>query len=214
MKRMHVVLVLLAVTFFAGALVSSAQAQGLPKAGLTIKGGLDVMGNLELELDGESTDGDMKTGINLGAEYIFPLSDMIGIGPGAAYMLPRGVDEDDAVDGKLSFLPVYGVLNICLKSGGEITPFIVGQIGYSFGFMDSTMKDDLESGIEEEIGEEVALEMEGGLYWGIGGGILLSNNIQIELVYNVNNGKITSDDVDGEIDVEYSKITVTVGYKF
>jgi hypothetical protein len=215
MKKILLIFSVVAFSFLACALLlsTSAQAQALPKAGLVIKGGLDVMGEVDLELDGDEADGDMDTGITIGAEYIFPLSDMIGIGPGALYMLPRGVDEDWP-DGNMSFLPVYAVFNLCLKTGGSIKPYLAAHLGYSFAFMDSSMEDDLEAAIEDKTGEDVSLETEGGLYWGIGGGLLLTENIQIELIYNVNSGKITSDDVDEEVEVDYTKITITVGYKF
>lgn len=211
MKRMHVILVLLAVTFFAGALVSSAQAQRLPKAGFTIKGGFDVMGEIELEALGESETGDMDTGITFAGEYIIGLTDMFGIGPGIAYQFPRGLDEDWP-DGKLHFIPFYGALNLCIKTQGSVTPFIAFHLGYNLAIIDSDLEDDLETTIEAEVGEDVSLDVEGGMYWGIGGGLLFSNNIQLELLYNINKGKIKA--AGEEVDLEYSKLSISVGYKF
>ena len=52
--------------------------------------------------------------------------------------------------------------------------------------------------------------MEGGLYYGVGFGIVVSH-IVFELLYSFNNGKAGKDD---KIDFKYSKYTVSVGYAF
>ena len=55
-------------------------------------------------------------------------------------------------------------------------------------------------------------DLEGGLYWGLGGGFIINKHFLIELLYSVNNGKAKT--LGYEFDIEYSKVTLNLGYNF
>jgi opacity protein-like surface antigen len=55
----------------------------------------------------------------------------------------------------------------------------------------------------------------GGMYYAVGAGMDLSNNMSAELMYSVNNGEADGFRGSGNnVDVEYSKLTVSLGYQF
>ncbi len=55
-------------------------------------------------------------------------------------------------------------------------------------------------------------DLEGGLYWGLRGGIIINKHFLIEILYSVNNG--TGKILGYEFDIEYSKVTLNLGYNF
>jgi hypothetical protein len=176
-----------------------------------LKGGIDVMGESETDFKGflgmDTETGDVKTGISFSAEGLLNMQGFM-VGLGAAYMVPRGIDEDWP-DGKFSRLPLYAVLNVPFKSG-DITPFIAAHAGYSFFFMDSEMKDfwkDATGG---------TASTEGGFYWALGGGIILSNNIQFEVLYQSQRASTTlkAGGASETFKTEYTHVTLSIGYRF
>ncbi len=179
--------------------------------GFTAKLGLDAIGEVDSDygdIGGDSETGDIKNGFSLAFEGLYNL-ESFQIGLGASYLLPRGVDEDWP-DGKFSIIPVYLVANI-LFAANEITPFLAIHLGYSTWMMDSTME-----GWYEDTTSGADISTEGGLYWAIGGGILFSNNVQIELLYRSHSGKIKAEGNEdtAEVDETYTHITLSVGYRF
>ncbi len=189
---------LLMVAFVPG--VSFSQ-DALGTAGFAVKAGIDLGG--ELEVEGESLDMDM--GFTLAAEYLFPLG-VVNLGPGLAFLIPRGIDEEGAT-GDLGFLPVYAVVNVPIPVQGSILPYIFGRVGYSFVIDDSAITEPA-----EDFGL-TGVEVEGGIYWGIGAGILFAKNIMVELCYATHALEASADGGYSE-DADYSYINLSVGYKF
>jgi hypothetical protein len=213
-KKILLVVMALAIGFLFTVVDASAQGGGKlnPKVGFTIKAGIDMMGESDSEFDyGAGTDtssGGVNTGISVSAEYIFGINDMVGIGPGITYQFPRGIDEDYP-EGKFQFIPIYALFSFCIPTKrSDLSPFVVFHIGYNLFLGD----DDF----EESYGDDVTFE--GGLYWGLGGGIRLQNGLQLEILYSVNKGYAKDIFVpglgEGDGEAEYSKVTFSVGYNF
>jgi hypothetical protein len=121
------------------------------------------------------------------------------IGAGITYQFPRCQER---FKGDFYFIPVYGLIKI--RSASEkVAPYGIGQIGYNIIFEGDT--DYKGTGI-------YAADLEGGLYYGVGGGIILGEKFQIEALYSVNNGTATI--LGTEFDIEYSKVTLSVGVNF
>jgi hypothetical protein len=191
---------LLMVAFVPG--VSFSQDEAVSSiAGFAVKAGIDLGG--ELEAEGESVD--MEMGFTLGAEFLFPLG-VVNLGPGLAFQIPRGVDEEGAT-GSLGFLPVYAVVNVPIPVQGSVLPYIFGRVGYGFLIDDSGITEPAEdAGL-------TGVEAEGGIYWGIGAGVLFARNIMVELCY-ATNALEASADGGYSVDGDYTYINLSVGYKF
>jgi hypothetical protein len=193
---------LLMVAFVPG--VSFSQDEAVSSiAGFAVKAGIDLGG--ELEAEGESVD--MEMGFTLGAEFLFPLG-VVNLGPGLAFQIPRGVDEEGAT-GKVGLLPLYAAVNIPIRVKWNFLPFVFGRFGYSVIIDDSAIVDSLEA-----ITGFGDFKTQGGIYWGIGVGVLLTRNVQVEFCCNSHNLKASSGDADESVDVGYTHGTLSVGYQF
>ncbi len=184
---------------------SFSQDAAMNNTGLALKAGVDLNG----DYDSDVGSGDVDMGFSLAAEYLFPLG-IVNVGPGLAWLIPRGIDEEGAT-GKIGFLPVYAAVNVPLHIQGRILPFFFGRIGYSFLTDDSAIIDGLEK--EPTVTNP---EAEGGIYWGIGGGVLLANRILFELCYASHTVTATADCAGCEKseDAEYTYVNLSVGYLF
>ena len=80
----------------------------------------------------------------------------------------------------------------------NVAPYFIGQLGYNFF-----------DGDDDYAGP---IELDGGLYWGLGGGVIINKHFLIEVLYSVNNGTGKLYGIEG--DVEYSKVTIKLGYNF
>lgn len=188
----------------------SAQEDSSSGFTFVIKGGFDFMGEGDLEIDdyGYSESSDIDNGFSAGAEIYYGLGPVLA-GAGVAYMFPRKIEDSD---GSIKFIPVYAVLNIPFAQGG-VTPYITGQVGYNFFYIDSKLEDELDA----LVGDECLYLEEGGLYWAIGGGIILENNIMFEIIYSSSSAELSITPTLGDevwLDLTYTKVTASVGYRF
>lgn len=183
MKKTFLVVLALLVVFSVSAL-----------AQFNVKVGMDFSGEFTFEAESVSISADIKNGFTIAGEYVVPYSDEIDFGIGLAYQFARSFDEVGAnEDATFSFVPIYGVAKYNIEQF-----YVLGQLGYN---MFNTS--------EEFTGD---LKTEGGLYYGVGGGIKIAENIFAEILYSANNGKLT-DDVD-ELKVNNSQISAMVGFSF
>jgi hypothetical protein len=167
------------------------------QATFAVKGSIDLMG--ESEIDIEDVDpGDVDNSFGIGGEVTFPMNEQVVIGGGALYQFPRAIDEEGWDDWDFNYLPIYGLIQVQFQSN-NVTPFIGANIGYGVLFADTPIDD---------------LETEGGLYWGIGGGVIFQNGFFIEALYTQNNGVISSEDYDVDADITYTKFSICIGMKF
>ncbi len=162
--------------------------------------GFDFGGEQEWTFDdGSSTDFDTDSGVTIAAEYVVPYSETVDFGAGIAYQFNRGIDETGVSDDvEFNFVPLYGLVKYNVD-----TVYLVGQLGYNF-FNGS---DEYKFGADE-------INLEGGLYYGLGAGVNFSSNMFGEILYSVSNGKITEDGYPDEIDVRNSQVSLMLGYTF
>lgn len=148
--------------------------------------------------NGDYEAGDEKVsapnGISASAEFYHYIKNIVGIGAGVGGCNPR---DEKFSKGEFWMLPMY--LSVKLRSN-PTEPYkygyVVGQVGYNLFTPDDTLKK--------------SVDMEGGLYYGVGFGIVISH-IVFELLYSFNNGKAGKED---KVDFKYSKYTASVGYAF
>lgn len=182
MKKLTVLLLVMALLVFSGSAL--AQNQGYFEA----KFGLDVMGEIDRD---PGTSEDVETGYTLTGEYKIPMDAMWTYGAGVSYQLGREVDVTNGDD--FNFTSVYALGQYNLE---DSPTYLLGQLG--FATLDGDKYDDYS----------------GGLYYGLGAGFNFgqSNQYVAEFIYSVNSGEY--DNGGTTVDVDYSKISMSVGMKF
>ena len=166
--------------------------------GGTFKLGLDLGGDHEVSALGLSGSTDVEKGFSISGELFGKVSDIFDIGGGITFQIPRSQED---FEGDFYFIPLYAMIRARIETENA-TPYFIGQVGYNFFNGDSDYKG---SGMFEA-------DLEGGLYYGLGVGIIIGEHFLIEALYSVNNGTGT---ISGyEFDIEYSKVTLNLGYNF
>lgn len=157
----------------------------MAKGTLELKAGFDLGGTLE----SETTEEDADSGVTITGEYVVPYKDRISLGGGFSYQLLRGYDGGN--DAKFGFMPFYGLARFNM----EDTPaYVVGHLGYNT----FTGNDDFKG----------SSDLDGGLYYGFGLGMKMTDKFNGEFLYSVNNGKFDDEDV------KYTKMRLSVGTTF
>lgn len=150
----------------------------------------------------DDEDYDTNIGISAGFEYFKYFGNIIAVGAGAVYDLPRKFKDDD-IDGSISFLPMYAGVKVRtpLEGLNNNYAFLSGRLGYS-----AFMNNDLDT----------IKSSSGGLYYGVGLGVSISYLV-IEAVYGINNYSYKVKSPGGSnksFDEQYSTITIYAGFKF
>ena len=181
------VLAVLALAFFCG----SALADSVVRA----KGGLDVMGDFTMSGGGMSMSFDTNIGINLAGEYLYSVQEIMKVGGGVEFLIPRKIDSIGMGDAKISYIPIYLT--------AEITPiehmrelYFKGNLGYN-----ALVNIDATGGS--------AIEEKGGVYFALGAGYDFKSGLMLEALYSFYYGSI-----ENGPDIKYTKLGLNVGYKF
>jgi len=167
--------------------------------------GLDIAGKhgYKWTTDTGQIDKDYNVGIGISPamEYLKQYNALL-FGLGAEYQVQRNVDFD-VLDGKMGFIPLFGVVRYQLSSPLKFFPELVGQFGYNFLTAD---EDYLEGDAT----------VKGGLYWGAGAGIVIQNKYLIQLMYKTNYGKFEADfnDVLYKADITNSQLNLSVNLRY
>lgn len=144
------------------------------------------------------------------------LNENIHVGLGVAYQVHadrKHFDYTGNVDTsgvQYSSVPVYvtGRYNFLLNS--KIDPYLKTNLGYSFNFDSS----DLEAkNTATGQTKKTKVDVDSGLYWGIGAGIEYKN-YTMELMYAVNKCKASAKGSDSKKRADYDRISLSVGYRF
>ena len=129
-----------------------------------IKAIIDFPGDGDISDSGYSVTADIDAGVGIGFDVLFDSAEMFDIGIGFIYQFPRSV-EDDA--GKANFMPIYLVgKGYFTDENQQVRPYLYGHLGYNFFFGD----DDFTG----------SADLEGGLYYSVGLGLLFNNKFLIE----------------------------------
>ena len=195
MKKIVLGLLVISLLIFSGS--AMAQNQGYFQAQI----GLDVFGDLDVNVDNFSESEDVETGVSLIGEYKVPMyNSQWTWGGGITYQLERAEDVDlGATD--FNYTSFYGLAQYEVSDNPL---YIVGKLGYNT--------------LSVDVPIDVNYDESGGLYYGVGAGYNFGEdeNYVFEILYSVNNGELDVSGPDGTetIDLEYSKFTASVGMKF
>ena len=123
-------------------------------------------------------------------------------------------------------IPLYVVAKYNFDAINNFVPYIKTNLGYSFNDEDGDLKvhgtinepfeNDPDYIVTEEWGRKADVKIENGLYYGIGAGFEY-NNFTMDLMYQVNQAEaeITLDENEKiKKDYDYSRVTLSFGYKF
>ena len=166
--------------------------------GGTLKLGIDFIGEHEVSGYGLSGTEDVDASGSFSAELFGKIGNNVDLGCGITLQSPR---SQERFGGDFYFVPLYGAIRARFGTA-KVAPYFIGQVGYNFFDGDSDYKG---YGMYEG-------DLEGGLYWGLGGGVIINKHFLIELLYSVNNGSYKV--LGYDFDIEYSKVTFNLGYNF
>jgi hypothetical protein len=162
--------------------------------GGTVKLGIDMAGDHDVSAPGDSKSYDVDTGFSLSGEVFGKIGNNFDVGAGITIQIPRSVED---FEGDFMFIPVYGMIRARIETE-NVAPYFIGQLGYNFFLADDDYKG--------------AADLTGGLYYGLGLGIIIKKHFLIEALYSVNNG--TYELSSNELDIENSQVTLNFGYNF
>lgn len=103
-------------------------------------------------------------------------------------------------------IPVYLIAKYNVDTDSEFKPYLKANLGYSFNFNPSNVKD-------KNFGIDSESEVKDGIYWALGGGVAY-NNFTVDLMYAVTTAKSEVKDFDTEEDNNYGRIVLSAGYRF
>lgn len=129
--------------------------------------------------------------------YMARSYDTLSVGAGASYVWPSAyaetADEYNPVD---FIIPVYGVIKYEIMPEATIEPYIIGKAGFGFAVPNSNIE-----------GNEIS----NGLYYSVGAGAVV-NDFFAEFTYDINQGNYSTTN-DGSGQIEYTRFTISIGYK-
>ena len=107
-------------------------------------------------------------------------------------------------------IPLYATAKYNIPVEGNIKPYLKADLGYSFNDKNGNLK-----GTNEDGTTKASTKIQNGLYYGIGAGAEY-NNFVVDLMYKVNKAeaKVSDKDERYKDDLDYSRVTLSVGYKF
>jgi len=179
--------------------VLAAEGYFNAKLGYDFGGDMDMSSKVEFS-DGSNSnvvesESDVDGGVSVSFEYLVPVSNKIEWGVGLNYQFNRNLE---GASKGFNYIPIYGIAKYNLDS-----IYLLGNVGYSmFNF-------------ERDLNDQE--DLKGGLYYGVGAGLDISENLTAELMYSVSNGKYEYTDINDDkliSNYEYSKISLALGYAF
>jgi hypothetical protein len=164
-------------------------------AGGVVKLGYDTSGDHEVSAFGITGSEDVEDSFSASFEFVGAINDNFGVGGGFTLQIPRSQEQ---YPGDFYFYPFYGLIKI-RSASKEFAPYFIGQIGYNLIY-------------DGDINYKGTGTLDGDWYYGAGGGVIFKNRFQIEVLYSVNCGTYTFSGY--EFDIEYSKVTLSIGICF
>lgn len=198
-------------------------------ANVTVFGGINTNGSLQF--DGYSKM-DTKLGYTAGVEAHKSVAKLgngiLEAGVGTKYDSTIINDETKTAYEYASTMPVYGSLKYNYKANKNLNVYIQGKVGYTFAF-DGKVMDDLNALIKRVADAnnttiDAKYEMKGKMYSGVAIGAEMGN-YSLALSYDItkadmeitgSEAKLWADYYGDTVNssAEYSKVALTVGYKF
>ena len=190
-----------------------------------LKAGADMFQRFDkVKYDGEKLNKDKGDdfGYELTVEVMREVYPNFELGLGLSYQDhgdPKSVSEydkdlDENIKSEIpgfKSVPLYVTAKYNFPVEGNIKPYLKADLGYSFNSDNGDVKVSV-TGYETI---KFSTKVENGLYYGIGAGAEY-NNCVVDLMYKVNKAEMKADVLGERVkkDLDYSRVTLSVGYKF
>jgi hypothetical protein len=157
-----------------------------------LKAGIQPEGTVKID---SYNDADTKIGFSLGVEYYKYLNNIVALGGGANYDIPRKFKDSNYT---VSFLPFYAAVKVRMPLKGleNNYPFMAARLGYS-AFMAE---------------DDWASSTSGGLYAGISAGYCIGS-LFLEGSYSYNGLSVKPFSSGPTYDGSYSTVAFYIGVK-
>ncbi|MCD4828226.1 MAG: hypothetical protein K8R90_02185 [Candidatus Cloacimonetes bacterium] len=162
--------------------------------------GIDSPGIQEFGADGDRHR--TNPGLSFSAEALYSARADLHLGCGVEYQLLRATDADWGGDPAFGFIPIFFSGKIGLPINCDVMPEMLLHIGY--GFL---------TGNDDYIDEG---DLTGGLYWGIGAGVVHKSGFTADLMFRRSKGAWEMDfsGYPFENDIIQHNLTLRLGYRF
>ena len=210
MKNNIVIVAVILMSVVAGTVFAEDQIKNQDK--FVVKFGVDTNGLQDYPSTSTGTITNLGTGSNtvdlgysLLMEYQHPLGEVFSIGAGATYNFDRGIGVNG---GKFSFLPVYVTASLYpLGSTSGFSPYAKGDLGYNISYTGND---------QYKWNSPFQTTLTGGMYWGIGAGVKISNMLFVDIMYTAYAGTyhVALGPLSADADILYTKVSLNAGVGF
>ena len=152
---------------------------------IELKGAYDLGGKYHFE---KSSVKGKANAMEAGAEYRYAVTPGLERGGGVAYQAHKDVKEYKAE--MYDSVPVYATAKYTFDTAAPVKPYVTGDLGYWINNNDA--KD--------------------GVYYGVGAGLNINDNFNVDVMYKENKGKYEIGTKDYKAD--YRRVSLGVGYNF
>lgn len=213
-----------------GMTLLSTVAMGTEGTNLYLRAGADINGKFDVIVNnGEIANKKKadKMGHEIAVEVTKEVLPNFELGLGVAYQNHGKVKRNSYSPAKnvmisyeipeMKSIPLYVTTKYNLPVNTMIKPYIKADLGYSFNKIDGKFGVvDIRNGRKLDI-PSYETEIKDGTYFGIGGGFEY-NDFTMDLMYKINKAELEYGEKDSKKrekkDLDYSRITLSVGYKF
>jgi hypothetical protein len=194
-NKLSLLLLVVSMVFLGGSSVS---------AKAYLKFGLEPSGSLTKEYEAIHSNPGLTTrtsqgvdsGFSLAGEFLNSVGTHFAVGGGIEYQLSRKVSADSQ---EFSYLPIYFIFRSDFPVTKKMVPFLIGKAGYNF--YDETHPVD-------------SFILRGGIYYGLGAGLIIQKNLEADFVYSCSNSESRSESLNLAVKRQYTKYTMSVAYRF
>lgn len=163
---------------------------------LDVKAGFTFMAKGDIDKVG---DGDVNSSFLIGADFFYYVKPEFAIGAGITNIFNSKIQNTPG-DPKLGFTNIYAQGKYVIDTQDDVFnnvyPFL--QIGYGIVNVDC---------------DYVEVDSNG-IYWGIGFGTTIKENVKLELMYLHNSATFKATGTSFTADATYSALAIKIGYKF
>jgi len=134
-------------------------------------------------------------GFNISVEKLYYFNNLISLGSGISGRFPIKLKTGQS---KLNSIPLYFSCYFTNYVDSSVNFFMVSRLGYSYLMGNDSIKD--------------GYNLNGGLYYAIGSGIIYAQTLLLEVSYNVHKGNMKNN--NDKIDIKYQHLILQTGVLF
>ena len=208
--------IILGMTLFSSVAMGAEGTNVYLKTGADLWQKFNVIKDEDIKMNKKEAD---KLGYEITTEVTREIYPHLELGLGISYQ-EHGKPKQEIIDGdfykipEMSSIPIYLTAKYNIQTEMAIRPYIKADLAYSINKLKSS-KIKYGDVTDAYFNSEVDANIDNGAYFGIGTGFEY-NNFTADIMYKVNRAKLKAGDENYSIkkDIDYSRVTLSVGYKF